>query len=52
MDHKSTLMALGSPHASNKAEDFAYKLGATFGVALGNTISDITEDILLGRKSR
>jgi hypothetical protein len=46
------VMALGSPHSSSKVEDFAYKLGATFGIALGNAISDITEDIIFGNKNR
>ena len=41
------VMSLGKVnHKRYSAEDWAYRLGATFGVALGNAISDIIEDTL------
>ena len=37
----SQVMSLGSVKGNTKSEDFAYKLGAAFGLAIGNAISDI-----------
>lgn len=47
----TSILTLGSTN-SNITQDPSFKLGATFGVALGNAISDIAEDIIFGGKNR